>query len=271
MDSDSSIESWACTPGPAEKTLGAWVTVAGHFRTTSHLLKARTFDQSLLIYCIGGAGHFRLGGRTRRIESGEIFHVPPHVDHGYGSDPEVGWEIKWTHFQGGHAGALVRQAGFTLETPVRRVGIHPRLVGCFDNLISSLVRKEINYGIDAAGALLLILLELIKIPAAQSGDRVLDAVSVDSEGLEESSRAAGYSKYHFTRLFKRATGVTPWSYALRLKIDKAKEMLLSTDKTVKEIADELGYDDSNYFCRLFRTKAGMPPGRFRRLTRDTDR
>jgi len=78
----------------------------------------------------------------------------------------------------------------------------------------------------------------------------------------------GYSRFHFARLFKKTTGVSPWNYALQLKIDKAKELLLSTGRSVKEVAGEVGFDDPNYFCRIFRKKTGVPPSRFRSLTRE---
>jgi AraC-like DNA-binding protein len=54
-------------------------------------------------------------------------------------------------------------------------------------------------------------------------------------------------------------GVSPHNYHLELKILRAKEMILTTDKSIKEISFELGFQSIHYFSRLFKNKIGMSP------------
>ena len=76
-----------------------------------------------------------------------------------------------------------------------------------------------------------------------------------------SELGVSYSKFRLD--FKKQTGVSPLQYHLLLKIEKSKELLLNTNKSQKEIAYELGFESDYYFNRLFKSKTGLAPGKFR--------
>jgi AraC-like DNA-binding protein len=67
----------------------------------------------------------------------------------------------------------------------------------------------------------------------------------------------------FRRMFRQYTGLAPAQYIAQLKIQKAKELLSITTKTVKEIALELGYESIDYFSTQFRKQTGQTPTQFR--------
>ena len=71
---------------------------------------------------------------------------------------------------------------------------------------------------------------------------------------------------YFRRMFKLYTGLPPVQYHLDLKIIRSKELLLSTDKIIKEICYELGFESEYYFSRLFKKKMGVSPSKIRTLT-----
>jgi AraC-like DNA-binding protein len=73
--------------------------------------------------------------------------------------------------------------------------------------------------------------------------------------------AIGYSK--FRKLFKRSTGKSPNQYHINLRLDKAKELLSTTNLNVTEVAYQLGFDSVFYFSRLFKKKNGVSPKSFR--------
>jgi transcriptional regulator GlxA family with amidase domain len=64
-------------------------------------------------------------------------------------------------------------------------------------------------------------------------------------------------------MFKEYTGISPHQYHLDLKIMRAKELILTTDKNIKEISYELGFQSIHYFSRLFKKKAGQNPSELR--------
>ncbi len=81
--------------------------------------------------------------------------------------------------------------------------------------------------------------------------------------LEDLAEFVGYSVYHFSRLFKREVGLPPYEYIIRFRLDLAKHFLITTQKNVKDIAKECGYQNEINFYNIFKKNVGMSPKQFR--------
>jgi AraC family transcriptional regulator len=75
---------------------------------------------------------------------------------------------------------------------------------------------------------------------------------------------AGMSEFHFNRLFKRATGVPPSQYQIRLRMDLARRLLRESQKSVIAVANDVGYSNPSHFAQLFRKETGLSPTIYRR-------
>ncbi len=75
---------------------------------------------------------------------------------------------------------------------------------------------------------------------------------------------AGMSEFHFNRLFKRATGIPPSQYQIRLRMDVARRSLRETKRSVLTIANDIGYSNPSHFAQLFRKETGLSPTDYRR-------
>ena len=73
------------------------------------------------------------------------------------------------------------------------------------------------------------------------------------------SAIAGVSNSHFFPLFKRATGLSPIEFFIRLRMRRACDLLGNQDLRIKQIADLLGYNDCFYFSRVFKLVTGVAP------------
>lgn len=82
--------------------------------------------------------------------------------------------------------------------------------------------------------------------------------------LDRVAALAGLSKFHFNRLFKSATGVSPSRYHINLRMEQAKRQLRETKKSVVEIALDVGYATPSHFAQLFRRETGLSPSDYRR-------
>lgn len=80
--------------------------------------------------------------------------------------------------------------------------------------------------------------------------------------LDQLAQQAGYSKNQFIRLFKQFTGKTPYEYILDIRINKAKNLLLTSNASITETALALGYNDLNHFSSQFYKKTGMYPSNY---------
>jgi AraC-like DNA-binding protein len=83
--------------------------------------------------------------------------------------------------------------------------------------------------------------------------------------LADLSASAGLSRFHFIRVFKSATGQTPYGFLLRVRMKKAAEHLLETSLPVTTIAFESGFQDLSLFIQYFRRTFGLTPLKFRLL------
>ncbi len=78
------------------------------------------------------------------------------------------------------------------------------------------------------------------------------------------ARAAGVSGSRLGALFRRHFGVSPLQYHRQLRMELAKKLLLNPYASIDEIARQAGFEDANYFCRLFRKTCGVAPGQWRK-------
>ncbi|ATH81597.1 AraC family transcriptional regulator [Ectopseudomonas mendocina] len=86
--------------------------------------------------------------------------------------------------------------------------------------------------------------------------------------LSSLAQAAQLSEYHFSRLFKRATGLSPSRYFIRLRMARARHLLLETDRSVIDIGLEVGYSSASHFSQVFRREVGITPSAYRDPGRD---
>jgi len=75
---------------------------------------------------------------------------------------------------------------------------------------------------------------------------------------------AGMSEYHFSRLFKRATRLAPSLYFIRLRVQRAREMLAESDLSIIDIGLAVGYSNASHFSQIFRREVGITPSEYRK-------
>ncbi len=81
--------------------------------------------------------------------------------------------------------------------------------------------------------------------------------------LDSLADLFNYSAYHLSSMFKAFVGVSPIDYLIRFRLERATELLISTDISISEIAASVGYKDTYYFSRIFKQRKGVTPTQFR--------
>ena len=95
----------------------------------------------------------------------------------------------------------------------------------------------------------------------------LDSRAQEAVDLERLAAHVGLSPFHFLRLFSRALGVTPHQYLVRVRLRRAARLLVDPQRTITDVALDVGFSDLSNFVRTFRRAAGVSPGAFRRAAR----
>lgn len=102
-------------------------------------------------------------------------------------------------------------------------------------------------------------------------EQVLEMIHQDymnDISLESCADRAGTNSYTLSKAFKQVTGINFIDYVTRLRIEKAKELLLETNKKIHDVSEEVGYRHS-YFNRIFKKQVGIPPSRYRQIHQES--
>jgi AraC-like DNA-binding protein len=83
--------------------------------------------------------------------------------------------------------------------------------------------------------------------------------------LHEIAEACGLSVSHFSRAFRKSTGLAPHAWLLQARIESAKAMLRKRDASLSAIALACGFADRSHFTRVFTRQVGLSPGAWRRV------
>jgi len=85
--------------------------------------------------------------------------------------------------------------------------------------------------------------------------------------LDDMSKNMYISSVYISKVFKEKTGESPINYLINLRLEKAKDLLISTESPVKAIAQAVGYSDAYYFSKLFKKYYGNSPCKFRSINK----
>jgi AraC family transcriptional regulator len=91
----------------------------------------------------------------------------------------------------------------------------------------------------------------------------MNAQLADDFSLTRLARSAELSEYHFSRMFKRATGLSPSQYFIGLRMARARQLLIETQRSVIDIGLEVGYSSPSHFSQVFRREVGVTPSAYR--------
>jgi AraC-like DNA-binding protein len=95
----------------------------------------------------------------------------------------------------------------------------------------------------------------------------IDAHSHHAIELEHAAGQAGLSPFHFLRLFSSVLGVTPHQYLVRSRLRHAARLLADDERSITDVAFDVGFGDLSNFVRTFHRAAGVPPLRFRQASK----
>ena len=233
-----------------------------------------------MIFICEGNGHIVIGENRYPLKKGMLFYIPPGVQQTIeprAQDPE---HYMTVHFSGSRMvlepdGKWKCQESIqTLHQPsAQKITDYTSAEELFERLLDTWNGKAPGYEF-AAGTLLRQLLILVsqnnniqsKDPAASLKiEQIIEFMrqNIDRKvTLEEFAGMAKWSKFYLSRTFKEATGYPIITYFNKMKIDKAKELLIEGNKKVKEVAYELGYTNEFYFSRIFKRIEGSSPKEF---------
>lgn len=256
-------------------TQGCYPLALGFYpQAQGHRMHRPQPDDHLLIYCRAGQGWLETSDGRLAVSGGDLLLLPKGAAHTYGTDVDKPWTLYWVHFDGELVADFLQPLG---QGPLWRIGVQPRLLAEFDALLN--VRKQglnLAHFIHATHQLQVLLTSLAVLPARATlkSGRVLDVDAVQavmrahlhgSLNLDELAAQFKLSRFHFAKTYRALTGHAPIQEFIQLKMAHACRLLDEGEQGIRQVAEQLGYDDVYYFSRLFRKVVGMAPSHYRAL------
>ena len=218
--------------------------------------KGRTLDEYQLLYQSEGEGVFQSEHCPETtIKAGDIFMLFPGEWHTYHPNREKGWKSFWIGFKGKNIDDRVKHGFLSVEKPIYHVGFSNEII----NLYEEAYRTAIEEAAFSQQSLAGIVNHLIGL--MYSLERNIELT------IQELAVELGMSYSSFRKLFKEHTGFAPALYQQNLKLQRAKELLSTTEESIKEIAYRLNFESPDYFSSKFKSQTGMKPSDFRTMTR----
>jgi len=238
--------------------------------------KGRILQEFSIVYITAGKGiyHSQKAG-TILIEGGSVIMLFPEEPHIYHPDPNTGWTEYWIGFNGSNITRLAQKTLFSPQKPVFNIGYNEIMVNLFMEVLEAIKKEKPGYQPMVGGAVMYMLGKLHSLakqqvfPAGDEENIVNHARLLIRSNLEANispqdiadQLKIGYSR--FRKLFKEYTGMAPVQYHIQLKLEKAKEELVNTTKSIKEIAFDLNFESRQYFSSQFKEKTNLTPIEFR--------
>ena len=239
--------------------------------------KGRTLDEYQMLYLMEGEGVFTSEHiKEQKIKSGDIFLLFPGEWHSYHPLENSKWKSYWIGYKGKNMDDRVKYGFMSPEKPIYHVGYSAEIIQLYDSAMKA-AKEEAAYSQQRLAG---IVNNLIGVMYSKERNIILnrDRNKVDiinkarliiREKLEsritiqEIAEQMGMGYSNFRKLFKEFTGVSPALYQQELRLQKAKELLSTTNTSIKEIAYQLNFDSPDYFSSKFKMKVGCKPSEYR--------
>ncbi len=234
-------------------------------------IDSRRRENYILAYAKSGAADYVIGGKCVSVTKGCVLFFRPDDVHEAKSCPDDPWSFCSCSFTL-RADAASLAALERLPNVFRSSG-SAHMLECFTELDRVWSAKRPGYLIKCRSLLLDILWLLLGDEKRRGGsnahEQTIERIAAYlGEHIDrtcppgELAEMAGLSPSYFRQLFRQTTGMTTVQYQNRLRVDKAKDLILSGACTVTEAAEATGFSDVSYFSRLFRKMTGRNPSEY---------
>lgn len=230
------------------------------------------------IHVTKGKGVLTLCGKEQLITENMGFFLYPSIPHSYHA-VEQEWETHWIIFGGYGVTELLKQVGLMKSGAFYLQDMH-LIEGCFSEIMRSASLASTTNGFQNSVHLYQFLILLrnrisdnnrIKYDKLKQLDPVIAFLELNydkSPSLEEMASIINITPHHLCRLFKEVFKIRPFEYLTKVRLKKAKElMMVSDDLSIKYIAKKSGYNDVSYFCAIFKEYEGITPTEFKSIQR----
>lgn len=237
-----------------------------------------TRSEYILHFVLSGNGFYSVNEKTWPLSAGQMFLIFPDEPVVYCADKNKPWTYIWVGFKGLGANTVVKNCGFSKNNLVLPAPALEEYIGCIDELFdhNSMSFSSNLYRESSLLKLFAILASHHADPALKGarqdyGDNAyinsaidyIDKMYMQDISVSEIADSLGISRAYLNRIFQQELNVSIQNYLIDLRMNKAANLLASTMLSIKEISNQVGYNDQLVFSRAFKKVLGMSPKNYR--------
>ncbi|MBU3191024.1 AraC family transcriptional regulator [Clostridium bowmanii] len=229
-------------------------------------------DLYILAYAIDGEATYFFNNNSYKVKKGDIIFFKKGFLHSAFSNPQNPWHFYTISFNVEFADEWSK-SNFESFSHILSSPNSYRMNSLMSGLNNIWTGKRPGYLIKSRSFIMDMLYYLIKDNNSASWDtthyqtiekiaNMIQSNHTNNYSVEELAKLSGLSPSHFRLLFKKITGFTTVQYQNHIRINKARDLLISGNCNVSEASLTVGYHDIYYFSRLFKKKTGMNPSEY---------
>ncbi|MFC0274832.1 AraC family transcriptional regulator [Metabacillus herbersteinensis] len=277
-------EHWFYTPTLIERSGGLNIIRAGQNLAKKNYHIGPRFISYFSIHCIlSGSGTYINEGKQHSIKSGDVFFLFANHTHSYYTSQQELLEMFWIAFDGRQARPMLSKLGITEESTC----VHEILTTKIRKTTEDLIILFKEYDENKQFKKISLIYELFdnlyeeiskkNIPKPkkkndwiQNGIDYIEMYYSEGITVADIAEYVGINRTHFSNMFTKRVGTSPYSYLQRKIMNRAVELLSTTQNSITEIALSLCFSDVYSFSRSFKNYYGMSPTDFRDTNKETN-
>lgn len=234
----------------------------------------RILHEFQLIYITRGEGIIETKEGEFTVPEGSMIIIFPGQWHRY-KPLTTGWKEHYIGFNGFYAKHIFENELLSANLPFVKVGYNEKLLQSFHEIFQLIFTEKAGYQQICSGLVVYILSTIISIKKNENfeGKQIEQTIqraclfireNIDQNiNIQKLARDLSIDYSLFRKMFKVYTGISPGQYHLSLRIRQAKDLLINTDLSIKEISYRLGFESIFYFSRVFKSKTGVNPTEYK--------
>lgn len=257
----------------AHKKSPFYISLAGVTYPSANYHITRTKADTFVIeYVTDGAGYVFADGKMNYVDKDTVYLLMAGEKHDYYADSENPFQKIFLNISGEFCGQLLLAYGLSGKNFFDGNGLKPTFEKIIDVISLKMPDSEMQtvlqgIFVEIISKLSVAVAENKHSDEARKLKNYLDSNISQLVSVKELSKTIFRSQDYCQKLFSREFGITPYAYQLERKMQTAKSLLTSTNLSIGEIAERLGYTDIHYFSNLFQKKCGCRPTEYRKSRR----
>lgn len=239
-----------------------------------------TRDEYIIHFILSGHGVYSAGGSTYALNAGQMFLIYPDEPVIYCADKDDPWSYAWIGFKGLKVNTILKNCGFSKNYLFLPVPAAEAYMGCFDELFE---HTALNFSNELYRQSILLKLFAILIDyhthlvledkhsQTNLSDNAyvnlaidyIDKMYMQNINVSDIADTIGITRSHLNCVFQNELNISTQKFLIEFRMHKAANYLAGTTMSVKEISNQVGYNDQLTFSKAFKNKFGMSPQNYR--------